>query len=223
MKFFLILLILSLPGLAQEEDEILYESPPVENINIPAPSEEGAEIVQPEQPAFNPQKELKDLGYEHIDARTLTDPRVVAIVKRMFKESGLHKAPPEDVRELILEQTKGGHLHNFLKNHPKILNTFVEILRSEEALPSAVGLFTRKQDLKTYFFIWLFLIIVGFIIKRFYFKKQKKWSKFKIAMMSFFLSSTITFVSLTIFYNMFYEELSPSVKILVYHWRRRNL
>jgi hypothetical protein len=170
---------------------------------------------------FNAPEELKKLGYETVTAAALMDEKVIKIVKKMMEQSTLKNASSEDVRAMILEKARGSAMESYLNNHPKVVETFVEILKDEKAMPSLIGIFLRRKDLKVYGLIWLGLMILAWAIKKYAF--NKKWTSGKRFIMSLLVSVCITTTSLTVFYNMFYNEISPATKIIVKNWRRRNL
>ncbi len=171
--------------------------------------------------AFNAPEELKKLGYETITATALMDEKVVKVVKKMMEQSTLKQATDEEVRKLILDKAKGSLMENYLKNHPKVTDTFVEILKDEKAMSSMVGIFLRRNDLKLYGLFWLGLMILAWLFKKIVFKKD--WPRGKHIGLSLLVSFCVTVTSLTIFYNMFSNEISPMAKIIVKNWRKRNL
>ena len=171
--------------------------------------------------AFNAPEELKKLGHEQITAASLMDEKVVAVIKKMMAQSTLKNSTDDEVKQLIMEKAKGSFMEKFLTNNPKVLMMFTEIVKDEKAMSSMVGIFLRKSDLKIYGCIWLCFMILSWLIKKYAFKKD--WSSGKRFVMSLALSLAITGTTLTIFYNMFYEEISPVTKIIVKHWRKRNL
>lgn len=175
------------------------------------------------QKVFNGPEELAKLGYQSLDGAALLDEKVIKIVQKMMDNSPLKGASRKEVVDLMYEKLQGQPGEQFLKNNPRLLYAFADILRDDKAMPAVIGILARRDDLKIYLVIWLSLLIAGMLIKRFYFKKQKKWSPTKQFLMGTALSLSITVVSFSIFYNMFEKELSPAGKIIVQHWRKRNL
>jgi hypothetical protein len=129
--------------------------------------------------------------------------------------------PEREVKNFILERSRGSFLEHFLLERPKVLDCLVDLLRDEKALNSAIGLLLRKSDLKIYAGIWLGLMILSWLFKQIFF--NKKWSRSKVFMLGMIVNLTFTSISLTTFYNMFHDELSPGVSIIIKHWRKRNL
>lgn len=172
---------------------------------------------------FNGPEELAKLGYQTLDAAALMDEKVIKVVQKMMDNSPLKGASRKEVVNLMFEKLQGQPGEDFLRNNPRLLYAFADILRDDKAMPAVIGILARRDDLKIYLFIWLSLLITGMLIKRFYFKKQKKWSPTKQFLMGTALSLSITVISFSTFYNMFEKELSPAGKIIVQHWRKRNL
>jgi hypothetical protein len=225
MKLFLILVLCfaSLPGFTQEDD--------VDAIVNEVESERGKQV----QTAVNIDKinkeamkrvpniseKLKKLGHESFTAASMMDERVVQLAKDMLKDSPFTKMSESKVKNFILERSRGSLFEHFLLERPKVLNCIVELLRDEKVLNSAIGLLLRKSDLKIYAGIWIGLMILSWLFKQIFF--NKKWSRSKVFMLGMIVNLTFTSISLTTFYNMFHDELSPGVSIIIKHWRKRNL
>ena len=190
--FFLILFTISLPGFSQE-----------------------ALKAQPANEPVSVHDELKKLGYDSIDMTSLSDEKVVALVRKVIKESKLSEVPPSELKALLLKQAHGSPYEKILKNHPKILNCMVDILRSEEAMSSLVGIFLRKGDFKLYVGIWICLIILGILFKMIFFNPD--WNPWKFRFLSLIVSLIVMIISVNMFYKIFEKELSPSVKIISKH------
>lgn len=171
--------------------------------------------------AFNAPAELKKLGYDNITAAALLDEKVVKVVQKMMAQNTFKNTSDDEVRKLILDKAKGSFMEGYLNNHPKVVNTFVEILKDEKAMSSMVGIFLRRSDLKLYAAFWFGLMVLAWLIKKMLFKKD--WTSSKRMGMSVLVSLCVTVTSLTIFYNMFHKEISPMTKIVMKHWRKRNL
>lgn len=223
MKFVLLILcFLSLPGFSQEDDEKLLEDLEAEKRSQAEAhvklneAQENIKSQITDLPA-----ELKKLGHESLNTAALMDEKVIKLMQDAIKQNPLHKKSAREVREAILKQTEGSFIHGYLSDSPKLMNAFVEVLRDEKALTSAMGIFLRKDDLKNYFFIWIGFMTLAWLFKKIFF--QKNWPKHKTTFLGIIVSLSFSLMSVTTFYNMFYDELSPAAKILFEHWRRRNL
>lgn len=212
--FFIFLFLISLSALAQEGDQ--FNTDPVSD---------GEEVIIPEHQQIpaenNPLAELKKLGHENVTFASLMDERVVKLVQKMLRESHLKKLPREEVKKLITDRARGSMMEGILKSKPRILEAMVDVMQDEKAMGNLVGIFLRKDDLKIYFYVWLALMITGFLIRKFYI--NKKWKGIERTLIGLTFTLFLTGISLTVFYQIFHEELSPTAKILVGHFRRRNL
>lgn len=194
-------------ALGQDEEEIITEEEIVEA--VPAP--------------VNPLQKIQDLGYKELDFKALQDKEVIKILREMLKDSPLAKMPKEDLKELILSQSKGKFFHSYLERSPKVMKTIVEILQDSEAMPALLGILLKKKELEIFFYLWIGLIISTWVVKRFWLKRKKKWSKGKRFMVSLMISFASGVVSLGAFYYLFNDEVMPVTKIIVTNWRKRNL
>jgi hypothetical protein len=165
-------------------------------------------------------EELKKLGYDSLNLAAMMDEKVVGLLRETFKNNPMHNMTDEEARKVILEKIKTGSLRSYLLEHPKLLNVFIELVKDKKALPASLGIFIKKETLKIYFSIWVFIMIVVWALKRFHIKKQR-WTPGTIFFVCMLINLSATFVSLSIFYKMFHEELSPSANIIVKHWRKR--
>lgn len=223
MKFILLILIfLSLPGFSQEDDEKLLdelEADRRQQTEAAVKLNESQEKIKAQIRDFP--TELKKLGYDTVNAAALMDEKVVRLVRDAMKQSPLQRRSPEEVKALILKQSEGSFFHDYLASSPKLMDALVEVLRDEKALSSAIGIFLRKDDLRLYFFIWIGFMMLAWLFKKIIF--NEKWPKHKRNILNILVSLCFTSLSLTTFYHMFHEELSPAATILMKHWRKRNL
>jgi hypothetical protein len=176
-----------------------------------------------QQKIINGPEELQKLGYKTLDAAALMDTRVVALVQRMFTQGPLKGASRSEVAKLMLSALKDRPGEEWLRNHPRVLYALADVLRDEKAMPQLVGILSRQEDLKRYFFIWFGFMIFSWLIKRHFFKKKVSWSFSKRLFVSVAFNLCVSGTTFFIFYQIFEAELSPTAQILVHHWRRRNL
>lgn len=191
--FLLTFIFLSLPGFAQEDDKF-----------TPKKTSE-----------ISSQDELKELGYDSITIWALMDERVIRYLQNGLKSGG-QDLPLETVKEIILEKAKGSAFHDFLKNNPAFLNGLADLMRNRRAISSFLGLFLRKDDIRTFGFIWLCFLVMGWLIKKMFFKPE--WPKWKHALLSVSVTLLVVYLTMFTFYHVFEKELSPSVKIIQKHY-----
>jgi hypothetical protein len=224
-KFLFFLLCLSLssgPLGAQDDDEKILEELEKDKKASTARAVEINDISENlKKQLSSVPNTLMNLGENKLNPSSLLDEKVVLSLRETLKKSPLKSLPKEEVRILILEKIENQRVKNYLVNHPKILNTWIEILQDQNALPSAMGIFLRKSDLKVYGFIWLGLLIFSWIFKKIFFSKS--WTFLHRLFMSLLVSLSVSVISFGVFYTMFYDELSPAMKIIVKNWQRRNL
>lgn len=210
MKFLLLFIFaFSLPGLCQEDEDAM-----VDQLVREKSKELNARknIVDGIKETFDPLKELKKIGHDEINAATFMDDEAVKIIQKAILEAKLADRSPEMIRAIIMGQIKGSYGENIVHMFPWALDLFVEIMRDREALPALMGLFIRKDDMKIYFYIWLFLFIMSL-----YWRKrltQKKWSGFAKGSFHFMWSLGFSALTFGIFYSMFSREVGPSLNVI---------
>lgn len=163
-------------------------------------------------PLKNPLEEIRQLGFEQITAASLMDEKVLAILQRILKEHPFSSLSPDEVKALILERSKGSVVADVLKRFPKLLDLAVDLIRDEKAIPGLLGIFSRKNDLKSYGYIWLVIFIFGLFIKSRVIKP--KWAFKKRFLYGLAFSLLLSSFSLYIFYSLFSEELSPTLSLV---------
>jgi hypothetical protein len=165
------------------------------------------------KPLRNPLEEMKKLGYEQITAAALLDDKVLAILQRTLKERPVATLPIEKVKVMILENSKGSILADLFERFPRTLNFVVDFVRDEKALPGLLDILLRKDDLKSYGYIWLVIFIFGLYVKSRVIKP--KWVFKKRFLYSLSFSLVLSSISLYLFYSLFSEEITPSLSVLV--------
>ena len=213
MKLFLVLIfcLLSLPGFGQEDDDATIETIETERRSQAEAAVKINEVSEELKKEISQiPTELKNLGHKTVNAKTLFDEKAVKLLKKTLENNPLVHSSPEEVRKLILDKYKGKPVGKFLADSPRILELFVDILRDKKALPSLIGVFSKKEDLKLYMYIWIGILIGTWLFKKYVVKKK---SFLKTIMISLLTSA----ISLLIFYSMFFDELSPTVEIIARH------
>lgn len=167
------------------------------------------------KPIKNPLKEIQALGHKQLNAVALLDAKVLAILQRLIKEGQMSRITPEALNAQIYEKVKGSFWEKVLRKYPVLVDIFVEVIRSKEALGGLLGIFVRKEDLKTYGYLWLAIFVFGALIKNRLIKP--KWPFKKRFAFSMTISLFLTVATLAIFYNFFSEELNPTLAIIGKH------
>jgi len=164
------------------------------------------------KPLRNPFEEMKKLGYEQITAAALLDERILAILQTTLKERPVASMSRDKVRALIIKRSTGSKSGNLFEKFPKLLDFAVDFVRDEKAIPGLLGILTRKEDLKSYGYIWLVIFIFGLFVKSRVIKP--KWAFKKRLLYSISFSLVLSSASLYIFYSLFSEELSPTLSLI---------
>lgn len=164
---------------------------------------------------FDPVAELKKLGHDNITPDIFLDEKVIPIFTRVFKENHLKNLPRDEVRATVLEKFKGHPLERFFKRFPKVLEVFVDLLRDQDAFPSLLQIFKRKNDLKKYGYILLVMMIALFFLKRKFLPKTIPF--YKRIPLSMLVSLGFLIFSLGYFYYTFRSETGPTVKVISSH------
>ena len=98
-----------------------------------------------------------------------------------------------------------------LKKHPKILDVMVEMIRDERALPEMVSIMDKHDQLLTYTYIFMGMFILATLLSVFMFQNS---GVFKRILFEIFLTVSLPFINLVIFYFMFKKNLDPTVDII---------
>ncbi|MFP5384708.1 MAG: hypothetical protein ACLGHN_01425 [Bacteriovoracia bacterium] len=216
MKIFLsfFFLLLTLPGFCQEEDEKFLEELEAERRKQTEVAVEINKVHEGlKEKVFNFPEEMRKLGHEELNMAALADDKVLDLFQKALKENQLRSLPREKVVEHILNKSAGTPAYSLFKKNPKFLNIAVDFLRDEKALPAAIIMLKRRDDLKLYFAIWIGLMILSWLFKKAFFNPN--WGKFRSMVMGLFVTIIFSGISLGTFYKMFYEELSPMMAIIL--------
>lgn len=215
MKFFIffILVLLSLPGFTQEDDDKLIEQ-------IEEHRRKQGEVARDiekvneglKDKVINFPEELKKLGYQTIDSSALMNEKVISLVQEAMAARPMKNLSKDQVRSLVITSFEGKALENVVTKNPLVLDILVEILRDEKAIPKALGLFLKKKELKIFAVIWIGLILLGWLFKKIFF--NKRWSGLKTFVYATFINLVITCLVMISFYYMFSNEISPLVDVI---------
>lgn len=167
------------------------------------------------KPLLNPLGEIQALGHNQLNAAALMDDKVVAILQKMIQEGHMGRISHDALKAQFAEKAKGTFWEKVITKFPALLEIAVEVIRSKEALGGLLGIMARKDDLKTYFYMWLAIFVFGAYFKHRVIKP--KWPFLKRMAFSLTISLVLTTASLSIFYNFFSEELSPTISIVAKH------
>lgn len=165
--------------------------------------------------AKSPLQQIHDLGYEQLDATALMDTKVIGILQETIRAGALAKTSDEDLKKLINEKVKSTWMESLPRRFPRLLSIISDVVRSKEAIPRLLGIMARKDDLKTYGYVWVVIFIFGIYIKSKLVKP--KWDFSKRFKWKFVISSILGIINLAIFYSFFGEEIQPTFSIIGKH------
>lgn len=148
---------------------------------------------------------IKDLGK--------LDDKAIDLLLQNIKTADISSRSAPLVRQQLLEQSQGKPLGRMFAQFPITLDIMVDLIRDKKALPGLVGLLKRKNDLKNYGFLVLFVAIISWIIRRFVFPIN--WSGGKRFTMGLLLSLAGMALTFGVFYVSFNEEIAPTVSIVL--------
>lgn len=149
---------------------------------------------------------------DKMKSSSLFDKKVQNLLEKNLKEAKLWELPREEVKSQIKEGARGKATEKIFKTFPKLLDLATDMMRSKDAFPGLIQILGKEKALKQYFFIWLFLLISTWLVKKYIFPEEPNfWRRtFTKLMFTCFTSA----VSLGVFYLFFQNELSPTISIL---------
>lgn len=163
-------------------------------------------------PILNPYDEIKKLGHKQLDAAALLDQRVIVILQKTFKDGLLTYVPEKEVRAMVLVKANGTFLESLFEHFPKLIDLSVDLLRDKYAFHGLLGILLRKEDLKTYGYIWLVIFIFGLFVKRRLVKP--KWNFMKRFRWNMSINLILSSLSVFLFYQFFYVEITPTLNVI---------
>ena len=221
MRFFFFVIcfcILSLPGFGKEgngqnpdeQDVIELESRQIERRDQVDQIEEMANQVA--KIPFNAVEELQKLGYKTVEEINLWDSKVIAILQRSLSENDFRNQAPEIQRAIIMGHIKGQPLEQLFLRFPKALEFTAAMFSDKEVVPSMLGLFNRREDLKVYGMIVVVLFISSFVVKKILISRDA--SRFQKFLTRLLVNISVSIGSFMIFYEMFSDEVGPALKFV---------
>lgn len=197
------------------EDEVLIQEAEAARLKRMEQVKAIEVVTAPIAEAKNPIQQIQELGHKQLDAAALMDDRVVVILQDTIRSGAMAKSSDEETKKFLKDKAKGTWAEGLLRRFPKLLSITADIVRSKEAMPGLLGIMLRKEDLKTYGYIWLGIFIFGLFIKgRLVKPKWEYWRRFR---WKFTISLILSCLNFGIFYFFFSEELAPTFEIIGKH------
>ncbi len=160
--------------------------------------------------------QLQKSGEINLAALSKMDEKTIAFLQEKLRAAHMDRVPADQVRAAILEKSEGKPLGKLFNSFPKLLDICVDIVRDADALPAFVGILSKQDRLKTYFYVWLGLFILSILIKRYIF--PKKWTRIKRFFAGNLMSLLFLSISLSVFFQLFQKELLPILSVLKKHF-----
>lgn len=195
-----------------EEDEALRELEAAREAQLKKAQMIQAATKPLEKPLGSPLEQIQALGHQQLNAASLLDEKVLGIVQKLFADGHFSKVPRSETSNFISEKVKGSVWEKIFRHLPVLKEIAVDVIRDPKAMPGLMQILIRKDDLKTYGYIWLAIFILGLLIKNRIIKP--KWPFKKRWMVSMMISLPLTIITLSVFYNMFGVELDPFLGII---------
>ena len=220
LKFFtfILLLVLSLPGLGQEESVDVIsadESAADEAAAYRKTQARGHQNIHQAAEALELANQIEAMSKEGLTAASLLDEKVQATLQKIFAQGLFEKETREVTRANLMNNFKGKKIEKLLQRFPKLLDIMTDIMRDREAMPGLIRILGRKADLRMYFQIWVSLFLFSFLFRRYWLKKRiAKQGFFTRNLVSVGFTLFMTTISFMIFYKMFKTDVRPTVAII---------
>lgn len=133
-----------------------------------------------------------------------------SVVKKLLKANPMSNMSHDQLKQVMENRFEGTKYGAIIKKHPKILDVMVEMIRDEKALPEIVSIMDKQDQLLTYTYIFMGMFILATLLSVFMFQNS---GAFKRIMFKIFLTVSLPFINLLIFYLMFKKNLDPAVDI----------
>lgn len=141
--------------------------------------------------------------------KKFVDKDVMAEMIKQNQES-LATIKDEDL-EMMIYSKMPPFAQNIFKKYPKLVTFVVKFMKDKEALPSLMSGFANKQ--KRYIYLGC---LIATLLLAVWLKRRNRWKKqnfFVGVFKSIMISIAAIFLNLAVFGAVFYNELSPSIKI----------
>lgn len=123
---------------------------------------------------------------------------------KMITQNPFQYLSDTQAKEMLI--ARGG---KSLSDNPKLLNGLSEWLRDKEAMPRFLSIVGESEKMKKYGMYFLIVFVIAFFLNL----KNSKNSILKRLVFKIMLMISTGVLNLLIFYYLFKEELSPTVRI----------
>lgn len=226
MKFLLLIILcfgFISSGFAQDEDEAMVEElqaqqrkqiEQIQKLNEQAAQlKEGSESIT-DQAEFL-KKQTANLGEKALTMDDMMSDEFYKMLEEQLKNNPLRQMDKILLKEMIIAKTSDHPAGKIFTAVPMTLEIAVDFLQDEKAIMGLLKLVRKKERLKVYGFIWLFLLLSFWWMKKNLIPQELPF------LQRFFqrtlLSLTGTIISTMTFYFMFRQEIQPTWMIIKKH------
>jgi len=192
MKFalvFLFSILISLPGLAEEEDHV-------------------SDIIKERQ------KFQKSIPEAPFDITTLSNPVVIEKLREDINRSAIDQLPFPIKRGMFMGKLKGSAWYKILNDFPKLRDFIVDFLTDKKTILGILGILLKKDQLKIFVAIFLGLLLVRWLSRKYLLPSE---AGFLRSALSMFLSLSFTLITAGVFYRLFAPQIDPAITVIKRH------
>jgi hypothetical protein len=131
-------------------------------------------------------------------------------IDQFLKENPFSKMERQEVKSMIELKTNGLPVATLFKNHPKILDIFVDWIRDDKALPKIIGIVNKPDEVKVYGFIVMGIFILSFILNL----ANSKGGLGKRILKKLMIFVGAFAINIGTFFFLFKEEMKPTLDII---------
>ncbi|MBC76184.1 MAG: hypothetical protein CME64_09230 [Halobacteriovoraceae bacterium] len=212
-------LIFTPPAYSQEDDEAYRERILREYSKKPAPQEttevdrvieednyeeERPEIIEPVAPV-----KIEDSFISKIMNNASKK-----FIGRFLKQNPFSNMSKSELQSLVLSRLEGQPFGDFLKEKPKFLDMFIDILRDRRALPSLLSLVNKPEKVKKYGMILIGVFVSVFFLNLF----NSKGNIFRRILVKMCIGIAAFSANIISFYVIFKDELTPTLDIVLKYY-----
>lgn len=211
------------PGFAQDEDEAVAEEleaeqrkqfKQIQKLNEQADLLKEGSAGIADQAEFL-KKQTANLGEKALTLDDMMSDEFYKMLEEKLKNNPLRQMDKALLREMIIAKTSDHPAGKIFTAVPMTLEIAVDFLQDEKAIMGLLKLVKKKERLKVYGFIWLFLLLSFWWMKKNLIPQDLPF--FQRFFQRTLLSLTGTIISTMTFYFMFKQEIQPTWMIIKNH------
>ena len=207
------------PVFGQESDEAYKERVLKEYSKRPAPVEETQidEVIEQdiaEGPEDFNEPEPSNVKIQDSFLTKIMNKGAKEYVRRFLSQNPFSNMSRSELRSLVLARLEGQPFGNFLKERPKFLDMFVDILRDRKALPSLIGMINKPEKVKKYGIVLICVIVSVFFLNL----MNSKGNIFRRILVKMSIGIAAFAANVISFYVIFKDEVTPTLDIILKYY-----